>query len=126
MGVSQISMPMRILLIGAAVFLVAWFTVLKPGGAEEELPPVQPANITQPATAATPAASETTENTPVADVAVPADVLATLPKGVAGALKARKTIVLGVFADDSVELAPDGRRRPLRPQRPQEDQPLRR
>ena len=69
-------MPMRILLIGAAVFLVAWFTVLKPGGAEEELPPVQPANATQPATTAattatTPAASETTENTPVADVAWP-------------------------------------------------------
>ena len=106
MDVSQISMPMRILLIGAAVFLVAWFTVLKPGGAEEELPPVQTANTTQPATAATPAASEPTENTPVADVAVPADVLAKLPKGVAGALKERKTIVLGVFSDDASEVRP--------------------
>jgi len=104
--VSQISMPMRILLIGAAVFLVAWFTVLKPGGAEEELPPVQTANTTQPATTATPAASEPTENTPVADVAVPADVLAKLPKGVAGALKERKTIVLGVFADEASNWRP--------------------
>ncbi|MDA0172886.1 hypothetical protein OJ998_27540 [Solirubrobacter taibaiensis] len=107
---SQISMPMRILLIGAAVFLVAWFTVLKPGGAEEELPPVQPANATQPvttaSTAATPAASEPTENTPVADVAVPADVLAKLPKGVSGALKQHKTIVLGVFSDDASEVRP--------------------
>lgn len=106
MDVSQISMPMRILLIGAAVFLVAWFTVLKPGGVEEELPPVQTANTTQPATAAAPAAAEPTENTSVADVAVPADVLAKLPKGVAGALKARKTIVLGVFADEASNWRP--------------------
>lgn len=111
MDVSQISMPMRILLIGAAVFLVAWFTVLKPGGAEEELPPVQTANTTQPATtastaAAPAAAAEPTETTPVADVAVPADVLAKLPKSVAGALKERKTIVLGVFSDETSNWRP--------------------
>ena len=39
-------------------------------------------------------------------MAVPADVLAKLPKGVAGALKERKTIVLGVFADDASNWRP--------------------
>ena len=104
-------MPMRILLIGAAVFLVAWFTVLKPGGAEEALPPVQPANATQPATTAattatTPAAAEPTENTPVSAWPCPPTSSPTLPKGVAGALKERKTIVLGVFADDASNWRP--------------------
>jgi hypothetical protein len=43
----------------------------------------------------------------LADVAVPADVLAELPKGVAGALKERKTIVLGVvFSDDASNWRP--------------------
>jgi hypothetical protein len=68
-------MPMRILLIGAVVFLAAWFTILKPGGAEEDVAPVQPANT------------------------APADVLAKLPKDVAKAVAARKTLVLGVFND---------------------------
>ena len=31
--VSQISLPVRILLIGAVVFLAAWFTVLRPKAA---------------------------------------------------------------------------------------------
>ena len=38
MGVSQISMPMRIVLVGAIVFLAAWFTVLKPGGGDVPTP----------------------------------------------------------------------------------------
>lgn len=104
-------MPMRILLIGAAVFLAAWFTVLKPGGATEEIPPVTPANTTpaQPAAdgtanaAATPAAAE---DTAVADTAIPAEVLAKLPRDVAKAIKARKTLVLGVFTDYTADYRP--------------------
>ncbi|MDA0178806.1 hypothetical protein OJ997_00745 [Solirubrobacter phytolaccae] len=100
---------MRLLLIGAAVFLAAWFTVLKPGGAEEALPPVAAANTTQPA--ATPAGATTTEapadeNTNVAAVAIPAEVLSKLPKDVAKAIKARKTVVLGVFTDDDKSYRP--------------------
>lgn len=107
MDVSQISMPMRILLIGAAVFLAAWFTVLKPGGAEEELPPVQSANVAtqDPAAAATPAAAAG-QDTTVAATAIPADVLAKLPKDVAKAITARKTLVLGVFAEDAENWRP--------------------
>lgn len=103
MDVSQISMPMRILLIGAAVFLAAWFTVLKPGGAEEDFPPVQPASVATPA--ATPAA-EAAQDTTVAATAVPAEVLAKLPKDVAKAVKERKTLVLGVFAEDAENWRP--------------------
>lgn len=107
MDVSQISMPMRILLIGAAVFLAAWFTVLKPGGAEVEPEAAAPANATQPATGTaaatgTPAAEDTT----VAATAIPAEVLAKLPKDVAKAIKARKTLVLGVFTDDAKSYRP--------------------
>jgi hypothetical protein len=106
--VSQISMPMRILLIGAVVFLAAWFTILKPGGAEEEVPPVQPANVATtpaPGAAATPEAPEA-EDTTVAATAIPADVLAKLPKDVAKAVQARKTLVLGVFADKATNWRP--------------------
>jgi len=106
--VSQISMPMRILLIGAAVFLAAWFTVLKPGGAAEEVPPVTPAN-TAPTTGETATAAATpgaVEDTDVAATAIPADVLAKLPKDVAKAIKARKTLVLGVFTDDGKAYRP--------------------
>ncbi|MBE2316577.1 hypothetical protein DVA67_011365 [Solirubrobacter sp. CPCC 204708] len=95
---------MRILLIGAVVFLAAWFTILKPGGAEEEVPPVQPANAAPANAAATPAGA--TENTPVADAAIPAEVLAKLPKDVAEAISERKTLVLGVFAEDAKEWRP--------------------
>lgn len=104
MDVSQISMPMRILLIGAAVFLAAWFTVLKPGGATEEIPPVTAANTTPaPGAAATPAPAQ---DTTVAATAIPAEVLAKLPKDVAKAIKARKTLVLGVFTDDATDYRP--------------------
>ncbi len=104
MDVSQISMPMRILLIGAAVFLAAWFTVLKPGGATEEIPPVTAANTTPAAAAAaTPAPAQ---DTTVAATAIPAEVLAKLPKDVAKAIKARKTLVLGVFTDDATDYRP--------------------
>lgn len=110
MDVSQISMPMRILLIGAAVFLAAWFTVLKPGGATEELPPVTPAN-TAPATGATANANAAAtpapaQDTAVAATAIPAEVLAELPQDVAKAIKARKTLVLGVFTDDAEDYRP--------------------
>jgi hypothetical protein len=49
--VSQISPPIRILLIGAVVFLAAWFTVLKPK--DGAVAPV----ATAPAPAATPAST---------------------------------------------------------------------
>ena len=45
-SVSQISMPIRILLVGAVVFMAAWFTVLKPSDAVE---PVAPATSAAPA-----------------------------------------------------------------------------
>jgi hypothetical protein len=112
--VSQISMPMRILLIGAAVFLAAWFTVLKPGGAEEEIPPVTPANTTQTTTGSASAAATATPtpdagagaNTVVAATAIPADVYAKLPKDIGKALKAGKTVVLGVFTDRATAARP--------------------
>jgi hypothetical protein len=96
-------MPMRILLIGAVVFLAAWFTILKPGGGEEAVPPpVQPANVAPAATATPEAATDTT----VAATAIPADVLRKLPKDVAKAVTAGKTLVLGVFADDAENWRP--------------------
>ena len=51
--VSQISQPVRILLIGAVVFLAAWFTLLRPKG-ETVVPPV-----TTSTTTTTPAATST-------------------------------------------------------------------
>jgi hypothetical protein len=38
MTMSQISPPLRILLIGCVVFLAAWMTVLKPGGGDTSAP----------------------------------------------------------------------------------------
>src|SRR4051794_36336869 len=108
-------MPVRILLIGAVVFLAAWFTVLRPKPASVELPP---AAASQPQTAlgkavakaravavagatATPAAATATATkaaaktpAPAAAPAIPAEALAGLPKDVAGALTARKVLVL--------------------------------
>ena len=49
---------------------------------------------------------------------------AKLPQDVADALKARKVLVLGVIADGAKPLAPAGRRRPLRPPRAAQGQPL--
>ncbi len=116
-------MPMRILLVGAVVFLAAWFTVLKPKPAEV----VPTTTATTPATGAgqavddaKTAAGQTTETAPsdtdtapgttttpetapeaVPAAAIPAEALAKLPKDVAAALEARKVLVLGVFAPDS-------------------------
>ena len=108
--VSQISMPMRILLIGAAVFLAAWFTVLKPGGAEEVTPaassrrtPTQPATTAATA-AATPAAAEPTENTPVADVGRARRVLAKLPEGRRRRAQGAQDDRARRFADDASEV----------------------
>ena len=42
----------------------------------------------------------------VAATAIPADVLAKLPKDVAKAINARKTLVLGVFTDDAEDWRP--------------------
>jgi hypothetical protein len=108
--VSQISLPVRILLAGAVVFLAAWFTVLRP-----KAETVEPPATTPVATAtATPAAAKTKSGsavkpsaTPAPDApAIPAAALAKLPDDVAGALKARKTVVLGVIADGATELRP--------------------
>jgi hypothetical protein len=135
--VSQISMPVRILLIGAVVFLAAWFTLLRPKS--ETVPPQATSTTTTPAATSTPqtglgkavdaakkaagvkteatatatpatgTATTTTpetkpENAPIQ--AVPADVLAKLPKNVAGALKDRKVLVLGVLSEDATRWRP--------------------
>jgi hypothetical protein len=128
--VSQISPPVRILLIGAVVFLAAWFTLLRPKTAE--VPPLTSSTTTTPVTTSTPqtglgkavdaakaaagkavatstpaaAAPATTTKpdpkaqTPVA-AAIPAAALAKLPKDVAGALETRQVLVLAVLADDA-------------------------
>jgi hypothetical protein len=129
--VSQISQPVRILLIGAVVFLAAWFTVLRPKA--ETVPPTATSTTTTPAASATPQtglgkavdaakkaagqATATATATPAtgsattsapdvkpqnaAIAAVPAETLAKLPKGVAKALTARKVLVLGVLSEDA-------------------------
>lgn len=125
---SQISQPVRILLLGAVVFLAAWFTVLRPKA--EEVPPTTTTTTTTAPPASTPqtgpgkavdaakrAAGQTTTpatktgsaTTSAPDVkpeagaiaAVPAEALAKLPKDVAGALSARKVLVLGVLSEDA-------------------------
>jgi hypothetical protein len=133
--VSQISQPVRIILIGAVVFLAAWFTLLRPKG-EPTVPPLTTTNTTAPpvstpqtglgravesakkvagqsdAKTAEPAATPATgtkpttsapdvKAQPAAIAAVPAEALAKLPKDVAGALKARKVLVLGVLSEDA-------------------------
>jgi hypothetical protein len=126
--VSQVSLPVRILLIGAVVFLAAWFTVLRPKPATIDATPVAAATPTgtpqtgfgravadarrvagaakSAAAAATkpeaPAATATPTATPAAPpIAIPAATLAKLPKDVSGALQARKTLVIGVIGDES-------------------------
>jgi hypothetical protein len=103
-------MPVRILLAGAVLFLAAWFTVLRPKAETVEPPPATPA-----ATAtATPAAAHAKSGsavkpsaTPAPDApAIPAAALAKLPRDVAGALLARKTVVLGVIADGATHWRP--------------------
>ncbi|HET6549186.1 MAG TPA: hypothetical protein VFG79_12045 [Solirubrobacter sp.] len=118
---SQISMPVRILLVGAVVFLAAWFTVLSPKPASVETTST-PAPTTKPETAfgkavekakavagqddkttteapATATAPTTKPETPAA-AAIPPKALAKLPKPVAKAIKAHKVVVLGVFEDN--------------------------
>jgi hypothetical protein len=127
--VSQISPPVRILLIGAVVFLAAWFTLLRPKTAE--VPPLTTSTTTTPVTTSTPqtglgkavdaaktaagkavatatpaaGAATTTKPDPKAETptvaAIPAAALAKLPKDVAGALEKRKVLVLAVLADDA-------------------------
>lgn len=128
-------MPMRILLVGAVVFLAAWFTILKPKPVEEIPPATTTTNgpVSGPGKAvdaaknaagkavdaAKAAAGQTTESAPAetaagtktdvapapeaapAAAAIPAEALAKLPKDVAAALKAKKVVVLGVFADEA-------------------------
>jgi hypothetical protein len=115
-------MPVRIILIGAVVFLAAWFTVLRPKPATIELPPVSTAKphtalgkavakakaVAEATSTATPAAgtSTTTKKTPApattqAVPAIPAAALAKLPKDVAHALRARKVLVLAVLSDEA-------------------------
>ena len=104
---------MRILLIGAVVFLAAWFTILKPKPAgiradDHRRRPRRPASAGKAVDAAKAAAGQTTETRrrdrhrsgdddrartqPEAApaVAIPAEALAKLPKDVARALEARK------------------------------------
>jgi hypothetical protein len=122
--VSQISPPVRILLIGAVVFLAAWFTLLRPKTAE--VPPLTTSAATatpqtglgkavdaakaaagRPAATTTPATGAATTTTPAPKAetptvaSVPAAALAKLPKDVAGALETRKVLVLAVLADDA-------------------------
>jgi hypothetical protein len=102
---------MRILLVGAVVFLAAWFTVLRPKAAE-----VPPATTTTTATtpATTPQSTTKTDTAttsapdpkPAETAAIPEEALAKLPKDVAGALTAKKTLVLGVIADGATDYRP--------------------
>src|SRR4051812_29611084 len=121
-------MPMRIVLIGAVVFLAAWFTVLKPKPSVDVPPIPTPQTTSGPQTSlgkdvekakaaagqatatatATPATGAKTTTaapaasaTPVPAVDAPADALAKLPADVAAAFKAHKIVVLGVFSDDA-------------------------
>jgi hypothetical protein len=128
--VSQISMPIRILLVGAVVAVAAWFTVLKPKPVTAELDaPAQTAaqtaygkavakakNVAAKAVATTtPAAAEsngaaapaaTPEPAAQPAVAIPDEELAKLPTTVAAALKEHKILVLGVFADGATNWRP--------------------
>jgi hypothetical protein len=137
--VSQISQPVRIILIGAVVFLAAWFTVLRPKG-EPTVPPLTTTTTAPPVstpqtglgravdaarkvagkaaeTTAQPAATaaagtKTTTSAPdvkaqpAAISAVPAEALAKLPTDVAGALKARKVLILAVLSKDATPWRP--------------------
>ena len=138
---SQISPPVRILLVGAIVFLAAWFTVLRPKSATTAPPAPTPAATATPtgtptdglgravakargaaateeaaskahngetAPAQTGTATKSAPSTAPAQpaVAIPANVLAKLPKDVSAALKAHKTLVLGVIADGATPLRP--------------------
>ena len=103
---------MRILLVGAVVFLAAWFTLLRPKAAEVP-PPTTTTTATTPATTnADPATKAGTATTTAPDpkpaevAAIPDEALAKLPKDVAEALTAKKTLVLGVIADGETDYRP--------------------
>ncbi len=130
---SQISLPVRIILIAGVVFLAAWFTVLRPKAETIEptttttthAPPttgpgkaVEAAKDaakqaggqteTAPSTksgAATTTAPDAKPETPPA-VKIPAEALATLPTDVVKAIEAKKTLVLAVMADDATPWRP--------------------
>jgi hypothetical protein len=136
--VSQISPPVRILLVGAIVFMAAWFTVLRPKSGATVAPVATPVATVKPSDAfgkavakakgavaesnaasardggetrtqtqaktATGSAATTAPAQPA--IAIPAKVLATLPRDVASALRARKTLVLGVIADGATDIRP--------------------
>ncbi len=101
---------MRILLVGAVVFLAAWFTLLRPKAAE--VPPTTTTATTPATTTADPTTKAGTATTTAPDPkpaeapAIPAEALAKLPKDVAKALTAKKTLVLGVFADGATDYRP--------------------
>jgi hypothetical protein len=99
---------MRILLVGAVVFLAAWFTLLRPKAAE--VPPTTtttaPPATVDPTTKAGSATTSAPDPKPAEVPAIPAEALAKLPKDVAGALQAKKTLVLGVIADGETDYRP--------------------
>ena len=94
---------MRILLVGAVVFLAAWFTLLRPKAAEVPPPttttPTTTTATAPPATKPKAAATTAPDAKPADAAAIPAEALAKLPSDVARALEARKVLVLGVIAD---------------------------
>jgi hypothetical protein len=123
--VSQISPPIRILLVAGVVFLAAWFTVLKPKPVSVEpattsTPPASgygkavdaakkaagqapaettPKTETEPKTGA----GTATEQAPPAEApaTIPPEELEKLPKDVAAAIEDKKVLVLGVIGDEA-------------------------
>ena len=153
--VSQISLPVRILLIGAVVFLAAWFTVLRPKAAD--VPPL----TTRPPRTATAATPQTglgkavdAPRRPRASAATTADRRRRRPRADdhrharrqaaappwprsrptrSPSFQGRRRRAQGAQGARARRarrrrqaVAPAGRRRPLRPQRAQASQPLRR
>ena len=144
--VSQISLPIRILLIGAAVFLVAWFTVLSRSpvtAADRDHDHVAPASRPRrrqaprqgrrrrpraprrrpplddrprsddrhgPGHAAPPPSRRPSRSPPTSS--------RSCPRASPARSRRARSLVLGVLRRRRAKLAPDGRRRPLRPQRP--------
>ena len=135
-GVSQISPPMRILLVGAVVFLAAWFTVLqarrRPKSRRRRPPTTAPRTDRQPRrTAATkPRPRPRPRRRRRADAA---PTRRDPGRGAGQAAQGRRPRAQGAQGARARRVrrrrqavAPAGRRRPLRPQRPAQGQPLRR
>ena len=97
---SQISPPIRIVLVLAVAFMAAWFVLLRPSA--EPVTPTQPAAAPVETTAANgtaPAAATTTTGGAVAPAgaapaAKPADAELALPGSVAKAVAQKKTLVM--------------------------------